>query len=159
MKNCVKFCMYTSGGCHGHLDVLSKLALYQKWQVSNQGFLLTKWSIVNLKRGTLAPALGRGIDDQKEKQMETPCLEHTQDQSKQTLTRMKSHNCPHISHHLVFFKDHFVLMVLWSGSHLRFWPREQIGVVCNVSPSTLGDNTMIMIILHIIIIIILNYQM
>ena len=64
---------------------------------------------------------------------------------------MKSHNCPHISHHLVFFKDHFVLMVLWSGSHLRFWPREQIGVVCNVSPSTLGDNTMI--ILHIIIII------
>ena len=46
-------------------------------------------------------------------------------------------------------------MVLWSGSHLRFWPREQIGVVCNVSPSTLGDNTMIMIILHIIIIIII----
>ena len=42
----------------------------------------------------------------------------------------------------------FVLTVLWSGLHLRFRPRGQIGVVCNVSPPTLADNTMIIIDIH-----------
>ena len=44
--------------------------------------------------------------------------------------------------------DHFVLTVPWSRLCLRFRPRKQIGVVCNVSPTTLGDNTMIIIAIH-----------